>query len=258
MLTISSIAVAPAPQSTPTVRAQPVTPARPSNAVARENAAGGAVAPQGEAARVQAQAAPPVLAPVTPAQEGQRADGFANAAAPERAGLPPPTAKESGLAAGAEGGGLAARVRAAEEERRTRETEEAQAQRRLDERAQQRAVQADPARARGARGGATPNRAEGEADFPEVKNPALERLDTQIKELLPNIWKASRAAVDMVIGEEAIKAAQERAQRLEELQARLNTRPLANLPPDEAAQTYGEAAQGESRPAPGSQLDRLV
>jgi len=238
MLTISSIAVAPAPQSTPTVRAQPVTPARPSNAVARENAAGGAVAPQGEAARIQAQAAPPVLAPVTPAQEGQRADGFANAAAPERSGLPPPTAKESGAAAGAEGGGLAVRVRAAEEGRRTREAEEA--------------------RARGARGGATPNRAVGEADFPEVKNSALERLDTQIKELLPNMWKASRAVVEMVIGEEAIKAAQERAQRLEELQARLNTRPLANLPPDEAAQTYGEAAQGEARPIPGSQLDRLV
>ncbi len=226
--------------------------------MARETVAGGAVAPQGEAARIQAQAAPPVLAPVTPAQEGQRADGFANAAAPERSGLPPPTAKESGVAAGAEGGGLAARVRAVEEERRTREAEDAQAQRRLDERAQQRALQADPARARGACGGATPNRAEGEADFPEVKNPALERLDTQIKELLSNMRKASRAAVDMVIGEEALKAAQERAQRLEELHARLNTRPLANLAPDEAAQTYGEAARGESRPVPGSQLDRLV
>ena len=258
MLTISSIAVAPAPQSTPTVRAQPVMPARPSNAVARENAAGGVVAPQGEAARVQTQAAPPVLAPVTPAQEGQRADGFANAAAPERAGLPPPTANAARGGAGAEGGGVAARVRAAEEDRRAREAEEAQAQRRLDEQAQQRAAQANPIRAQGARSGAAPDRTDGEADFPKVKNPALERLDTQIKELLPNMWKASRAAVDMVIGEEALKAAQERAQRLEELQARLNTRPLANVPADEAAQTYGEAVQGEPRTVPGSQLDRLV
>lgn len=72
------------------------------------------------------------------------------------------------------------------------------------------------------------------------------------------MWKASRAAVDMVIGEEARKAAEERAKRLEELQARLNARPLANLPPDEAAQTYGATANATERPAAGVQIDRLV
>lgn len=238
MLTISSIAVAPAPQATPTVRAQPVTPARPSNAVARDNAAGTVVAPQGEAARAQVQTTSP-LAPVTPAQEGQRADGMTNGAAPERSGLPLPTGANN--LGGAERGTPAqeaAQARAVEQERRAREAED---QRRAESRNAQAARQDDQAR-----------------PFPDVPNPALEALDTQIKELLPNMWKASRAAVDMLIGEEAVKAAEERAQRLEELQNRLNTRPLANLPADEAAQTYGAAAEANNRPAPGGQLDQLV
>lgn len=245
MLTISSIAVAPAPQATPTVRAQPVTPARPSNAVARENAAGTVVAPQGEAARAQAQTAPP-LAPVTPAQEGQRADGFANGAAPERTGLLLPAG-----AAGQRGGDPAAQAdeaaqaRAAEQDRRAREAE---AQRRAE--AGQRRAES--------RTGETADRGDGPPAFPDVKNPAQEALDTQIKELLPNMWKASRAAVDMMIGEEAVEAAQERAKRLEELQTRLNARPLANVPADEAAQTYGAAADAGNRPAPGGQLDQLA
>lgn len=252
-MTISSIAVAPAPQSTPTVRAQPVTPARPSNAVARDNAAGAVVAPQGEAARAQALAAPPVLAPVSPAQEGQRADGFANGAAPERSGLPLPAAR--GEKAGGDNPRAAdalattdqeaAQARAAERDKRVREAQEANARRRTEE----------EARSGRARDGA--GRSDEKA-FPEVKNPALEAMDVQIKDLLPNMWKASRAAVDLMIGEEAVQAAQERAQRLEELQNRLNTRPLANLPPSEAAQNYGAAAGGDNRPTPGGQIDQLA
>ena len=253
MLTISSIAVAPAPQSTPTVRAQPVTPARPSNAVARDNAAGAVVAPQGEAARAQALAAPPVLAPVSPAQEGQRADGFANGAAPERSGLPLPAAR--GEKAGGDNPRAAdalattdqeaAQARAAERDKRAREAHNADAQRRAE-------AQSRPGRPGDAAGRS------GQKDFPEVKNPAQEAMDVQIKDLLPNMWKASRAAVDMMIGQEAVQAAQERAQRLEELQTRLNTRPLANLPPNDAAQNYGAAADTGNRPAPGGQIDQLA
>ncbi|TSE36675.1 hypothetical protein Tfont_01751 [Tepidimonas fonticaldi] len=248
MLTISSIAVAPAPQSTPTVRAQPVTPARPSNAVARDNAAGAVVAPQGEAARAQALAAPPVLAPVSPAQEGQRADGFANGAAPERSGLPLPAAgRDDPRAADAQAMAdqEAAQARAAERDKRAREAHNADAQRRAE-------AQSRPGRPGDAAGRS------GQKDFPEVKNPAQEAMDVQIKDLLPNMWKASRAAVDLMIGEEAVQAAQERAQRLEELQNRLNTRPLANLPPNDAAQNYGVAADTGNRPAPGGQIDQLA
>jgi len=53
------------------------------------------------------------------------------------------------------------------------------------------------------------------------------------------MWKASRAVVDMMIGE-AARAAQERAKRLEELHTRLLAKPLAALLPEEAAQTYSE------------------
>lgn len=247
MLTISSIAVAPAPQSTPTVRAQPVTPARPSSAVSRESTGGAVVAPQGEAARAQMQAPSP-LSPVAPTQEGQRADAYNNAAAPERSGLPPPTAN---TVRGGETSQEKSRAdaRAVEEERRIREAEQQRlqaAKRRLQEQAgaTERVKQAGRA-------------SDEDKGFPEVKNPALEALDNQIKELLPNMWKASRAAVDMMIGEAALKAAQERAKRLEELQNRLNVRPLANVPV-EAAQTYDAAAKAADQPFAGAQLDRLV
>ncbi|MDM7456996.1 MAG: hypothetical protein P3W97_007035 [Tepidimonas sp.] len=251
MLTISSIAVAPAPQSTPTVRAQPVTPARASNAVARENGSGAVVAPQGEAGRAQAQPAPPTLSPVTPAQEGQRVDGFANGAAPERSGLPLPVAgREDRRAEDAQArtNPTEAQTRLAERDKRAREArdaQEAEARRRAQ-------AQTSPGREQdaGARSG--------QAEFPKVKNPVLEAMDAQIKDLLPNMWKASRAAVDMMIGEEAMQAAQERAQRLEELQTRLNTRPLANLPSNDAAQNYITAADSGKRPKPGGQIDQLA
>lgn len=244
MLTISSIAVAPAPQSTPTVRAQPVTSVRQSNAVSRENATGTQVAPQGEVARVQGQGAPSTLAPVVPTQEAARPDGMTNGAAPERVGVPPE------MSAGGQTAMAAARQRpeAAEEQAALEQQRRQQA-----EQAQQRAEQR---RANGVPGDRPA--AQGEPDFPEVTNPALEALDTQIKEFLPNMWKASRAAVDMVIGEEAVKTAQERAERLEALQARLNARPLANLPPDEAAQSYSNTADTGGRPTPGGQLDQLA
>lgn len=145
MLTISSIAVAPAPQATPTVRAQPVMPARPGNAVSREGAGGAVVAPQGEAARVQVQA-PPLLAPVVPLQEAQRADGYSNASAPERTGLPPPTATVVRAdEPAADGGRAPTRAAEAEEDRRARETEAQQRAQASQRRAQERARGGIPA-----------------------------------------------------------------------------------------------------------------
>lgn len=247
MLTISSIAVAPAPQTTPTVRAQPVTPVRPSQTVARDNAAGSVVAPQGEAARVQSQAAPPLLAPVAPPAEGQRADGMGNAAAPERSGLPVPAERSSPRVPNA-----AQRSADAPSSDAMAQAGAAQPQA-LSSSAQTRA--ADGA-ARSPQPGAVATRPDD--GFPPVKNPALEALDTQIKELLPNMWKASRAAVDMVIGEEAIQAAQERAKRLEALQTQLTSPPLAGVPPGEPEQTYGQASEAGRWPASGGQIDQLA
>ena len=274
MLTISSIAVAPMPQATPPVaRAQPAAAVRPSNAVAREETGAG-VTPQGEVARVQAQGAPSPLAPVTPPQEGQRADILNNAAAPERSGLPPPAGADGqrradgvprpGAAGASDQGGAAARAADAgvvadapggaqqpvgESGRSSRAAP--------DEVAADLAAQRDAARraetAAGPRG-----REEADASAITVKNPALEALETQIKELLPNMWKASRAAVDMMIGEEARAAAQERAKRLEELQTRLLAKPLAALPPEEAAQTYSATQQGEPPAVAGTRIDRLA
>lgn len=89
-----------------------------------------------------------------------------------------------------------------------------------------------------------------------MKNPAPE---VQPKELMSNVWEASRAVVDLVIGEQARKVAAERAQKLEELHQRLNARPLANLPPGQSQQTYGAAGEaGGYDTKAGRQIDRLV
>lgn len=243
MLTISSIAVAPSPQSVPVVRAQPVTPAKPGQAVARDSAAPQQVAPQGEAARVQA-VTPSPLAPVPPVQEAQPGEGQTNATVPQRSGLPPEVMREPGPRERAQ-----ANERAAQQARSDRTQAEQAARRAEERRAQQQADAEVNARA-------TDRADEG---FPPVKNPALEALETQIKELLPNLWKASRTAVDMMIGEEARQAAAERAKWLEELHNHLNARPLAALPPGEPQQTYGAAASDSGRgDANGRQIDRLV
>ena len=242
MLTISSIAVGPAPQVTPTVRAQPVTPTRPGNAVAREAVGADQVALQGEAARALAAAAPP-LAPVPPAQEAQQAQLPTNARAPERTGLPV-EGPDVGPRQRAQAQAAQDEQRRAERARVEREQQQQDAQRRTE--------QAPSKDAQQAKAGDDPG-------FPPVKNPALEAWDTQIKELLPNLWKASRAAVDMVIGDEAREAAQQRAKTLEELHSRLNAPPLANLPPGEPQQTYGAASDSANPAAPtGQQIDRLV
>jgi hypothetical protein len=85
----------------------------------------------------------------------------------------------------------------------------------------------------------------------EVKSPAREALDLQINELLPNMWKASRAAVDVLIGEEARAAAAARAEVLA---------PQPEVPSEraiEATDTYVRTAGGDTQP-PGSNVDKLI
>jgi hypothetical protein len=237
--------------------------------VARDQAAGGAVTEQGDLARVQAQSAPPLLAPVAPAQEGQRADVPNNPAAPERAGVVPGPASPQAQVAGA--GREPARAGSVGD-RSTGEarTAPAQAVDKGDAAARNSAAaaagegvpaakQADArsSRTSGAQEARDAERQREQQRSLEERNPALKALDQQIRDLLPNMWKASRAAVDMMIGEEARKAAEERAQRLQALHERLVEPPLARLA-EQAAQNYA-ATGGSTQPAePGQQLDRLA
>ena len=74
----------------------------------------------------------------------------------------------------------------------------------------------------------------------------------QINELLPNMWKASRAAVDVLIGEEAKAAAAARAEVLT---------PAPEVPSEraiEATDTYVRTASGEAQPPAGSRVDKLI
>lgn len=77
---------------------------------------------------------------------------------------------------------------------------------------------------------------------PEPKSPAQERLDQQVSELIPNVWKASAAAVDVLIGEEA--------------QANRNPQPGAEVAGGvvEGA-VYDDQARGKTPAAPGSLIN---
>ncbi len=231
MLTISSIGVMPWPQQAPTTKAQPVTATKTSNAVSPENARpGSSVVSAGDAAQVQATYAPSALPPVDPAAEAQTAVTYSNAQAPERSGQVP-----------------AQQVQASGQQRETdrvsddAQTEQVAAQveeqalsnRRTDPQVAQQ--QSDEIR-----------RFKGELPV-EYKSPVQEALDTQIKDLLPNMWAASRAAVDVLIGDEARAAAAARAADAAE-KASAQVAAAADKS-SEVSETYaaGQAATGSSR-----------
>lgn len=204
MLTISSVAVSPWPQSSPAAKAQPVTPVKGSGAVSRTNAGVPSAAEvAGDGASVQAAYAPSALPPVDPTGQVRDVDMFNNAAAPERSG---------------QVGAPAVRPEAAEKGSQA-------------ERAQQDDVKA--AVEAQARAEAT-QRFKGELPV-EYKTPVQQAMDTQINELLPNMWKASRAAVDVIIGEEARAAAQARIEQGKGLEKSA-----------EAAETYVAVNGGKS------------
>lgn len=257
MLTISSVAVSPVPPQAPTVaRVQPTTPVKVSDNVAPENQGVTApVTPAGEGSRAQVVYAPSTLPPVNPTGEAPLVINFNNPAMPERMGLPPaqpepqrPTGQPGG--GRAEAGGEEAQAAEAAQARQPDAERASPGSARGNEEAETGAANGQPTLAQRA---AEAERRRAERG-PEVKNPALEAMDTQIKELLPNMWKASRAAVDMLIGEEARAAAAARAELL--------VPPKVASPPDraaaEAAESYVRTASAPDRPAAGGNLDRLV
>lgn len=203
MLNISSVSVSPWPQSTPTVKAQPATPTKQSKAVSLENAGASLpVTPMGESSKALATYAPSTLAPVAPAGEAANTSVLANAAVPERTGLP----------------------------------SEAVAQ-----------PTAQPAEAKVAPDGPASSKASFPGELPEpYKAPDEVALERQINEFVPNLWKASRAAVDVLIGEEAQAAAMaSRAQAHETRIAALKD--AAESAPGDAANSY-TAQSGTSKP----------
>lgn len=254
MLTISSVAVSPLPPQAPTVaRVQPATPTKGSNNVSLENQGVVApVTPAGEGSRAQLVYAPSSLPPVNPTGDAPRVNNFNNPAVPERTGdgvaqsiasqlaarradtpvSEPPTSPDadgtdsSATADARPSDGGAPSARDVSQDRQTPPAEQAALAR------------AEQQRFRG--------------ELPvEVKNPAMEAMDTQIKELLPNMWKASRAAVDVLIGEEA-RAAAARAEVL-------GGRPP--VPPERAVEATENYSRTSNLPDPGSagrNVDRLV
>lgn len=183
MLTISSIGVMPWPQQAPTTKVQPVTATKTSDAVSSDNAkAVAAAGASGDPGRVQAAYVPSAMPPVEPTAEAMRPDMPNNAQAPERSGLgqPAPAVAQEPPAAARQG-------------RAARQAAQAEAS-------------SDAADKAEARKNSDLQRYKGE--LPEAyRSPVQEAMDTQIKELLPNMWAASRAAVDVLIGEEARAAA---------------------------------------------------
>lgn len=242
MLTISSVAVSPLPQQAPTVRAQPVMPVRPSNAVSPESAGVSVVVVSGgDAARAEPVYAPSSLPPVAPSGEAAAAHARNNAADPERTPAPDAAVTRAAFA-------------------------EALAQTRA---AQTDAVGAAPSAETAQRAGQQVQRADEQARQvqrfrgelpPEVPSPTDQAMEAQINELVPNMWRASRAAVDMLIGEEARAAAAARAEVLAP-QPEVQALEAQTIQPSEraleAAESYVRTAGGEP-PTAGSQIDRRV
>lgn len=261
MLTISSVAVSPLPPQSPTVvRVQPMTPTRVSDNVAPENQGVVApVAPAGEGSRAQAAYAPSSLPPVNPTGEAPRMNNYNNTAAPERVGegvvvaavltqaalaqavQSRGTARPGGEAAGEAATATNAATANRAEDPGTANPSRATAQQRNAEQLAQARAQArtEQQRFRG--------------ELPEeIRNPAQEVMDARINDLLPNMWSASRAAVDVLIGEEARAAAASRAEILA-------ARPTAS--PDRAGEVAENYSRTSNLPEPqttGSNVNRLV
>lgn len=231
MLTISSIGVMPWPQQSPSTKAQAVTATKASNAVSPENARGGSsVASAGDAAQVQASYAPSALPPVDPAAEALKAVVYSNAQVPERSGVVE-ASRQNAVSTQPKAGASVdfdpvAESQEARPDREANATEAVQAKEQAD--------QAERAQ--------NSQRFKGELPV-EYKSPVQEAMDTQINELLPNMWAASRAAVDVLIGEEARAAAAARAADVAE---KLVSQPAASDKAVEAADTYTATQAGST------------
>jgi hypothetical protein len=260
MLHINSIGVAPWPQQTPTAKAQPVSTAKASNVVSKDNTGTAVpVVSSSEVGQVQTAFVPSALPPVNPVKEAVGADMLKNAAAPERSGgvaalvsaqvrgRSNPTVNEA-----AESNDPQQAPAAGETAEATGEEAAAVANSRVVSNAQ-------VANAEVVRQAESKKRASAIGELPtDPKDPVAEAMETQIKELLPNLWKASRAAVDVLIGEEAKAAAAERAARFDERLADAESA-VAEMVAQEASESYkAQAADAAQTPAPGSRVSKLV
>lgn len=211
MLTISSISVSPWPQQAPVVKAQPASATKNSDAVS-DDSAGVVVSVAGDSGAVQAAYAPSALPPVDPTGEAVSTDLPPNAAVPDEAR----SVVESALA----------QREAIQQVTRQRGQAEAAA-----------AEAALNARFRG--------------ELPvEVKYPEQKALETQINDLVPNLWKASGAAVEVLIGDDAVAAAAARA----EVFAQLSEVADAALAAEQPIDPYSAQAAQSSGTPPGSVL----
>lgn len=262
MLNINSISVAPWPQQAASVKAQPVTTAKASSVVSKSNLGTAvSVAPAADVGKVQVAVLPSSLPPVNPLKEAVGADMRNNSAAPERSAEVAPwmaiqarntpnaaatdaiePSESNSLTSGIQGKTNPAAV--AEEQAAPRDAQEAFNASVKAEAARQ----ADPGKRPSAIG-----------ELPtDPKDPVDLAMETQIKELLPNLWKASRAAVDVLIGEEAKAAAAERAARFDEGLADAASA-VAEMVAQEASESYkAQTAEAAQIPAPGSQVSKMV
>ena len=250
MFTISSIAVSPVPpQGTAVVRAQPVAAVKVSDTVSPDNQ--GVQVPvtsAGEGSKAQLVYKPSPLPPVNPTDEAARANNFNNSATPERIGDLALRAS-LGPSVGLGGPPTANPAEATDPTAQAAAADEADANNDLN--ATRQATEGNPTAAQ-----EVPSRRpdapafEGQLPAP-VPNPAMQAMDTQIKELLPNMWKASRAAVDVLIGEEARAAAAARAEVFE-------GRPPNTDKTSELADNYTRTSTLPEPPSTGRSVDRLV
>lgn len=244
MLTISSVAVSPVPPQAPTVvRVQPTPSVKASDNVSAENQGVIApVAPAGDGSRVQGVYAPSSLPPVNPTGEAPRINNFNNAATPERFG--------DALVVSAARAQAQASAQLAPHARTERSTA-ASSTTTADEPAFSATLSAEEQAVPAAQARAETPRFRGELP-PEVKNPAMQAMEAQINDLLPNMWSASRAAVDVLIGEEARSAS---AARAEVLAGRLSVNADRAT---EATENYSRTSNLPSPPSTGRTIDRMV
>ncbi|MEW5886234.1 MAG: hypothetical protein AB1735_05975 [Pseudomonadota bacterium] len=257
MLNISSVAVAPVPAQGPvSARVQPLTPARASEHVSPRNQGVSApVTPAGEGSRTQVLYAPPSLPPVNPTDQALRAHLYDNAAAPERFNFQTSVATaQMAAAVAAQRQALAAPAQAAAqgppEPGRAEPERAAQGvappapnPQRLEQERTER-TRAQEARQTQAIEGQMP---------PAQPDPVDEARANQIRDLLPNVWSASRFAADQLIGEEAREAAQRRA----DLIAPLPPSPIERAL-EAAAENYQLTSSLPLPPSAGVNVDRLI
>ncbi|HEX5806794.1 MAG TPA: hypothetical protein VFY31_10740 [Macromonas sp.] len=198
------------------MKAQPVSATKTSDAVSEDSAGVGvSVAGVGDAGVVQATYRPSALPPVDPTAEGAAPGLPANAAVPDdaRAVVQSALAQREALQSTRQAQAAASNAEAPS----TKET-----------------------------------RFQGELPV-EIKHPEQKALEAKINDLVPNLWKASGAAVEVLIGDDAQAAAAARAEVFAQVAAALVGPGPAEASPVSADPYTAQAAGNGS--SPGSVLN---